>query len=259
MKQLSILLAFLVIALPSFSQKLDLRSMSEVRQHHVQKALPENQRQRMAARGAAAAPQSESSLAFVRIADGFTADDLTANGFDVRSIFGDIALVNIAISDVERMAALECVKHLQLQRQLHTNMDLARAEQGVDLIHQGSEEAGLSVPYTGKGVITGIIDQGIDPHHINFRYADGSSRIEGLWYQFMGKEGPDYKFYNPLTIKDFTTDAQGAYHATHTLGIMSGSYNGPVTVAKPWADPTVPETPTPVSYTHLTLPTNSLV
>lgn len=177
MKQLSILLAFLVIALPSFSQKLDLRSMSEVRQHKVLKALPENQRQRMAAcrdnvtspsqqsatakaaRATAAGTLSESSLAFVRIADGFTADDLTANGFDVRSVFGDIALVNIAISDVERMATLDCVKHLQLQRQLHTNMDVARAEQGVDLIHQGSQEAGLSVPYTGKGVITGIIDQ----------------------------------------------------------------------------------------------------
>lgn len=262
MKQWRLLLSFIVIAMPSFAQKIDLRSMAEIRQHKIMKAIPDNQRQRMAAcrdnattpsqqsapwkaaRATAAGTLPETSLAFVRIADGFNADDLSANGFDVRSVFGDIALVNIAISDVERMSALECVKHLQLQRQLHTNMDVARAEQGVDLIHQGSEEAGLSVPYTGKGVITGIIDQGIDPHHINFRYADGSSRIEGLWYQFMGKEGPDYKFYNPLTIKDFTTDAQGAYHATHTLGIMSGSYNGPVTVAKPWADPTVPETPT---------------
>ena len=215
--------------------------MAEIRQHKIMKALPDNQRQRMAAcrdnattpsqqsapwkaaRATAAGTLPETSLAFVRIADGFNADDLSANGFDVRSVFGDIALVSIAVSDVEQMSALECVKHLQLQRQLNTNMDVARAEQGVDLIHQGSQEAGLTVPYTGKGVITGIIDQGIDPHHINFRYADGSSRIEGLWYQFMGKEGPDYKFYNPLTIKDFTTDTKGAYHATHTLGIMSGS------------------------------------
>lgn len=266
MKQLSILLTFLVIAMPSYSQKLDLRSLSEVRQHKIMTSLPENQRQRMAAcrsnanstarQGAprkaspVTAPEemlSESSLAFVRIADGFTADDLTANGFDVRSVFGDIALVNIAVSEAEKMSALDCVKHLQLQRQLHTNMDVARAEQGVDLIHEGNQEAGLSVPYTGKGVITGIIDQGIDPHHINFRYADGSSRIEGLWYQYMGKEGPDYSFYNPLTISDFVTDTKGAYHATHTLGIMSGSYNGPVTVAKPWADPEVAETPTLVT------------
>lgn len=251
MKQWRLLLSFIVIAMPSFAQKIDLRSMAEIRQHKIMKALPDNQRQRMAAcrdnattpsqqsapwkaaRATAAGTLPETSLAFVRIADGFNADDLSANGFDVRSVFGDIALVSIAVSDVEQMSALECVKHLQLQRQLNTNMDVARAEQGVDLIHQGNQEAGLTVPYTGKGVITGIIDQGIDPHHINFRYADGSSRIEGLWYQFMGKEGPDYKFYNPLTIKDFTTDTKGAYHATHTLGIMSGSYNGPVTVAKP--------------------------
>ena len=90
------------------------------------------------------------------------------------------------------------------------------------------------MPYTGKGVITGIVDQGVDPHHINFRYSDGQSRIEALWHWRMNTQGqPVSNFYNYTTIGDFITDTEQTFHGTHTLGIMSGSYDGPVTVAKP--------------------------
>ncbi len=56
---------------------------------------------------------------------------------------------------------------------------------------------------------------------------------------------PVSNFYNYTTIGDFITDTEQTFHGTHTLGIMSGSYDGPVTVAKPWADPTVRE---PATY-----------
>jgi len=245
MKPLSLLLSLMVVAaVPVYPQSLDLHSMAEIRQHKLMKALPESGKQKQAMRHVnVGASNAETSIAFVRIADGFTADDLTAAGFDVKSVFGDIAIVNIALNDVEEMSKLECVKLLSLQRKQRTNTDIARAEQGVDLIHQGSAEAGLSVPYTGKGVITGIIDEGVDPHHINFRYANGQSRIEALWYRHMNSKGePDSDFYNFQTIGDFTTDTKTTYHGTHTLGIMAGSYNGPVTVARQSDDPALPGT-----------------
>ena len=42
-------------------------------------------------------------------------------------------------------------------------MDVVRKEIGVDKIHQGLD---LPQAYTGKGVVTGIVDGGIDPNHI---------------------------------------------------------------------------------------------
>lgn len=265
MKQLNLLFALFVIAAPAFSQGLDLRSRSEIRHHKIMKSLPESSRQRQMMRQFQNAPQAgkfspdflmnaagemsasvpESTIAFVKIAEGFTADALIEAGLDVKSVYGDIAIVNIRMDEAEELSGMECVKVMSLQRKLSTNMDIARAEQGVDLIHQGSQEAGLSVPYTGKGVITGIVDQGVDPHHINFRYANGESRIEALWWWRMSNQNqPVSNFYNYTTIGDFVTDTKTTYHGTHTLGIMSGSYNGPVTVARPWADPTVKEPPT---------------
>lgn len=221
--------------------------MSEIRQHELLNKMPEPTRrqQRLLAKSPAA---QESTIVFVRIAPGFSADDLASQGYDVRKVYGDIALVNVPYGEIEQMATLDCVKLASIQRQLHTRMDLARAEQGVDLIHSGSQEAGLSVPYTGKGVVTGIIDQGVDPHHINFRYANGQSRIEALWWWRMSNQGePVSSFYNYTTIGDFATDTPTAYHGTHTLGIMAGSYNGPVTVAKPLEVDNVPQTPTLVT------------
>ena len=264
MKQPSLLFSLLVMAAaPAFSQSLDLRSLSEIRQYKLMKALPESSKAKRMMRQISENPRNdkqafdavaqlqdnaipETTIAFIRIAEGFTADDLSANGIEIRSVYGDIAIAKVRMDEAEAIADIECVKHLQLQRQLYTNMDIARAEQGVDLIHHGSSEAGLTVPYTGKGVITGIVDQGVDPHHINFRYSDGQSRIEALWHWRMNTQGqPVSNFYNYTNIGDFITDTEQTYHGTHTLGIMSGSYNGPVTVAKPWADPTVRE---PATY-----------
>ena len=50
---------------------------------------------------------------------------------------------------------------------------------GLDAIHAGTQ--GLDRPYTGKGIVAGVVDQGIDPNHLNFLNPDGSSRL-GYFY-----------------------------------------------------------------------------
>ncbi len=247
------------------AQKLDLRSVSSLRKTQLQRNLPSDSRHKARAKAdgdnamaiftggdaariaiaqeAATAVLPEYVMAFVTIADGFTADDLTQAGFDLKSVYGNLAIVRVARDKAEELSALDCVKAMSLQKSVNTSMDLARKEQGIDLIHHGSSEAGLSVPYTGKGVITSVVDQGVDPHHINFRYANGTSRISYLSWLRVNAAGTDIAedHYNYTNISGFRTDNAGTFHGTHTLGILTGSYDGPVTVAKPWADPTVPE------------------
>jgi len=262
-KTIAFVAAFLAIAPFSGAQRLDLESMSRIRQNEVIKKLPAESRNkallqrekvefdangritgtRDLSRGLLPKSLAASSMAFVTIAPGFTADDLRAAGFDVFSVHGDLAIVQVPLDKAAEMSALDCVKAMSLQKQIFASLDKARAEQGVDLIHQGSAEAGLSVPYTGKGVVAGIVDNGVDPHHINFRYSNGVSRISYLTWTRTNASGTAVaeSDYNYETIGEFVTDDNYSYHGTHTLGIMSGSYNGPVTVAKPWADPNVKE------------------
>lgn len=263
MRKYFVLIALcLAIAPFSGAQRLDLQSMSQLHRHEVVKKLPAESKRILSRQSKSndmtgnrvisshdrshkllPAPLTATSMAFVTIAPGYSADDLRDAGFDVYSVHGDLAIVQVEVNKASEMSELDCVKAMSLQKPVFAQLDKAREEQGVDLIHQGSAEAGLSVPYTGRGVVAGIVDNGIDPHHINFRYANGVSRISYLAWTRTNASGTAVaeSDYNYETIGEFITDDQESYHGTHTLGIMGGSYNGPVTVAKPWADPDVSE------------------
>lgn len=101
----------------------------------------------------------QETLAFVSLAPGATAADLEAAGMKVENICGGIAIVRLPVSEAERMASADAVSVMQLPREMRPHLDLARRATGVDVIHAGDD--GLKKPYTGKGVFTGIVDQGL--------------------------------------------------------------------------------------------------
>lgn len=179
----------------------------------------------------------ETTLAFVKIADGYTADDLRADGIDVLTVRGSVAIANVPYDSAETLAAKSSVKLMQFERPVDVKMDLAREVSGTDVIHQGGE--GLPRAYTGKGVIAALVDQGVEPNHINFLDENGENRIKYLSqmrYNALGTDvaplyyGSDVMDARP--ISEFTTDDQTTYHGTHTLGIMAGAYRGAVEVAE---------------------------
>ncbi len=240
-KFFTLLLLFSCICVDASAQRLDLQSLSKMRRHQVERKPAARQMLRNIDNYVAT---KSTQLAFIKLADGFTVSDLESEGIEVKTCIGDIAIVNIEINDAARISNLNCVKAMNLQRDMDVKMDMARADRQLDAIHFNNPDLGLPKTYTGKGVITGIIDQGVDPHHINFRFNDGSTRVSYLSWLRVNSAGNGVAedHYNYTNLDKFTTDFAGAYHGTHTLGIMSGSYTGPVTVAKPWADPSVPET-----------------
>ena len=57
--------------------------------------------------------------------------------------------------------------------------DSAVVRHQADQVHTGF--GGLDTAYTGKGVIVGIVDQGIDFNHPDFKNPDGSTRVLRYW------------------------------------------------------------------------------
>lgn len=213
----------------SAQSSLDLTSRAILRQHQsvnitpsgsYTKALEDNN------------IPSNHITGLIKLADDANIDDLKAEGVNVVRTRGNIALVSMPTEKVERIASLKQVKSLQLSRKVLPKMDKVRQAMGVDKIHSGE---GLQQAYTGKGVIAGLVDQGIDPNHINFRNADGTSRISQMTHIYAtaaNRDGYAVDMYTPETIGEFTTDAYDTFHGSHTLGIMAGSYRGEMTVAK---------------------------
>lgn len=111
-----------------------------------------------------------------------------------------------------------------------TYSDSARYYSRVEDVIEGR---GLDMPYTGEGVIVGVIDCGFDFNHINFRDADGNPRVKAVYLPLdeTGKkiminriQLPGSCFETPDKIKALTTDDPLTTHGTQTAGIAAGSY-----------------------------------
>ena len=170
--------------------------------------------------------------AMVRVKEGTTEAQLEAEGLQVLGLRGTIALVSMPLDEVETIAAQSrVIRQMQLPRAVKPMNDIARAVTGVDVIHSGK---GLPQAYTGKGVVTGIVDAGLDPNHVMFKREDGTSRVEYLTYYIQdnsSQSGISGGWFNRATIDQFTTDDPTTFHGTHTLGTMAGGYKGSSKVA----------------------------
>lgn len=114
--------------------------------------------------------------------------------------------------------------------QLVTYSDSVRYYSRADVVQEGT---GFDMPYTGKGVIVGVIDCGFDFNHINFWDEEGNTRVKAVYMPFddSGKttiinriQLPGTCFERPETIKPLTTDDPNTTHGTQTAGIAAGSY-----------------------------------
>lgn len=150
---------------------------------------------------------------------------LSEFGLEPNASFGNILLVSMPIDMVERVAEREEVQTIEFGRTQTPDMNYARPATNVDQVQNGFTYKNATVKYDGTGVVTGLMDTGLDPNHANFRDASGTLRVKRVW-NFNGTNGNCLTYDTPAKISGFTTDARNATHGTHVAGIMAGSYTG---------------------------------
>lgn len=154
----------------------------------------------------------------------FVDDNIDFGDLDVEIVtsFGSFAVVAVTPAQMESIAELPQVKAVSLGFEKNTEMYKARPAANVDVVQAGGD--GLPSKFTGKGVMTGLMDSGLDVNHINFLDADGNPRTKGVWVCSTGRPTA---YTTPEQIKGFTTENRNESHGTHVLGIMAGGYSGP--------------------------------
>ena len=109
--------------------------------------------------------------------------DLKALGLEVGSVLGSpatafsIATGTIALDRVEALAAVDHVVKVEMGRPLQNELDVSTVEIRAKPLHGGPN------PLTGKRVVIGVIDDGLDYRHHAFRAAGGGTRILNIWDQ----------------------------------------------------------------------------
>lgn len=137
--------------------------------------------------------------------------------FQTNAITSNAITAYISVDSIEVVANLKSVKRLSGMQKYNLYMEKARPESKVDDVHNGT---GIETPYTGKGVVIGIIDQGFLYAHPAYRVTEDSTRIIAVWDMSKAKRtNPVYGSKNILAL-----DEDGIYssHATHVTGIAAG-------------------------------------
>lgn len=134
--------------------------------------------------------------------------------------------LRVPISAVVRLLRSSDVVALESASLCYPTTDVSVREIGADKVHLG--EDGLR-PLTGKGVIVGIFDSGIDPSSTDFQ-SDGTSRILSYWDMSDPTNDKSPSGFNwgreynrtELTagIPQNASDRSG--HGTHVAGIAVG-------------------------------------
>lgn len=144
-------------------------------------------------------------------------------GVDVSAVTPTCFIATTTIKTLGALAALDDVVTINANHLRTPAMDKARVATMADKVQAGD---GLEQPYTGKGVIVGLMDTGIDPNHCNFVRAEDYedvSRVQRFW-NFTSNNGTFHEFDNESVVS-FTTDNAKQTHGTHVAGIMAGSYD----------------------------------
>ena len=119
--------------------------------------------------------------AFIAVNDDVSLTELRDAGLVITARYDGIITARVP-NDMRPSAirAFNGVEYATPAIQLVTYSDSARYYSRVDPVHEG---IGLDMPYTGEGVIVGVIDCGFDFNHINLCDQDGNPSLS-LWHDF---------------------------------------------------------------------------
>ena len=145
-------------------------------------------------------------------------------GIEIRKQIGRMLILTVpaesllALNDIDEIESVSADQMNQLMN------NVAREKSRVTEVATMEKAQLHSLPqaYTGKGVLVGIIDTGIDFNHAAFRNADGSTRIKlALLVSTVSDDFDEYT--SPEDIEQLTNDEASRSHGTHVAGIAGGS------------------------------------
>lgn len=164
-----------------------------------------------------AAALSKTVKAFVNLQDGAAIPALP-EGVTLHTQIGQTLIVSTPVGSLEALANLEGVKSVAMSQPVYKHNKNTRTVTRQDEVNATTDPNTGSL-LTGKGVLVGVVDGGIDFNHINYKDANGKSRVKLA----MLSSKDLTPITNPDSIAKLTYDDTST-HGTHTSGTAAGSY-----------------------------------
>ena len=167
--------------------------------------------------------------AMVKVSNTEAQAAIEAIGGHVNTKAGSIWTVQIPIAMVEAFTQITGLSYIELDEPVCMKLDSVRKVTHVDSVQKG---IGLPMPYTGKGVIMGVVDAGFDfTHPVLYDTSGGSYRVKRVWLEKnTGNTPAGFSYGSEITdttaMKAAQTDIKTFSHGMHVAGIAAGSGHG---------------------------------
>ena len=145
--------------------------------------------------------------------------------------FGNIVQIQLPTSSIVSFSKNEFVHYIQYNKSPTVLLnDTLQINNNAIPVHSG--QAPLLDSYTGKGVLFGLIDTGIDIDHPDFQDSLGNTRILRIWDQGQPDDGSssfgygivwDSSAINNGTCTHVDSNSLSLGHGTHVSGIAVGN------------------------------------
>src|SRR5919199_2305404 len=156
-------------------------------------------------------PKPARTIVFIYCDENAQLDHLAQYGIQVNQSVGRVRTAFLPIESLDPLSDDPAVRRIKPSRYLRPLMDVAPGKVHLPEFKNASK-------LSGKGVIVGIVDSGIDPNHPAFQ-----GRILRIWDQTLPGSGVSEGNYGiELTGEQLTTSRDEEGHGTHVAGIAAG-------------------------------------
>ena len=143
----------------------------------------------------------------------------------VTELMNGYAVIVIREDRIDELAGLPEVDFIEKPKSLYFQADVGRQVSCIDTVQRA--------PYdlSGRGILVGIVDSGIDYENPDFRNEDGSTRIVSLWDQSMpGNPPAGYAAGSEFTREDINAalekSTSGGFPELSTGAVLSRDMSG---------------------------------
>ncbi len=143
-------------------------------------------------------------------------DSIATLGGTAHKLGGSMLTAEVPTSRIGDLAAMPGVRRVSAPRQFYPTLSTARTMTDATKVHAGE---GLETPYTGKGVVVGVIDQGFQYAHIAFKDTAQNTRVHSVWNLSVKNSRPT----KGIPSNSYDNIKGGNGHATHVTCIAAGS------------------------------------
>ena len=168
--------------------------------------------------------RSFSAIAMLKDGAACPRERLRELGIELREEIGRLLILRVPAESLTALDGIDEIERVRADRMYRLMNDKAREKSRVEEVAtlEKAQQHNLPQAYTGKGVLVGIIDSGMDYNHAAFRNADGSTRIKLALVLSMETDNYD-EYTSPEDIEQLTNDEASRSHGTHVAGIAGGS------------------------------------